>query len=365
MNTSGDNVGVFVYDSTDDSCVEVYTNGRNWSAITPIGDNRFLMGGWYAPLVVYDATDNSVIDIDANRQWLDHKQVSDTKYLVSNGQSTMKGLWVYNTTDNSFTNVFNDGYNFKYYVNVGDRWLVSTYSTSYLAGIVMYNALTDEAKLVYDKLNSWQYSHTIGNKCLISCTTGSSGLLLYNSETDQCSQIYTGGASWMYFQDVGTKCLIGSSSSNTGVLRYDSTNDSCIQIYSSGSSWRHFVPIETKCLFSGSSSSGLYLYNAEDDGVVLLSNIGGYAWARCQKVSDNKYLILSVENGGGVVLFNTTTDTATKPFSKGYGYDTFTHDIDNNYYISSSSDKKNAPYTLYYTEATDSITVAKYYLGEI
>ena len=402
---TGTGKGMLVYDSDDDSCVLAYSRGYSWDIIHSIGNDKtlFMGGGNPSYLVMYNHLTNTLTELLDTGSWRYVHQVNDTKYLLSNDSYT-NGIYVYDSENDSCIQIYIDGNKWKYFQNVGNKCLISSDTSTY-AGILVYNSVDNTCVKVYDTYHRWKYFHVINNKCLMSSNQSGSELLLYNSETDSITQLYGGsswvnsqvidnvclissdksspqglfrynseddsfvqvydsGYCWRYFQVINNKCLIsGSNSSPGGILVYNTENDSCTRIFTIGFGWSYFINIGTTWLISGNSSGGLYKYNPEDDSVVS-TDISGYAWGYVQKVSDTKYLIVSVANGGGVVLFNSTNDMATIPFEKGYGYDKFTHDTDNNYYISGTN-KTTAPYTLYYTEATDSITVKKYYLGEI
>ena len=408
-------VGVLVYDSTNDSCVQTYSSGYGWNTVHPMGTDRVLLSGSSsAHLVVYNYLDNSTKLLATTIEWSYGTKVNDTKYLLANANSSTSrdGLWVYDSRDDSFTQVFVTGYRFDTFVQAGSKWLVSSFQQSAFSGIVLYDPEDNSATQIYDSGIRWKFANVVGTKCLISNVTSASGLLRCDLETGECTQIYTTGYNWEFYQNVGDKCLIGSRYGNgSGVLLYDANDDTISQLLDEGYMWKNFKVIGSKCLLSSDASNsdsyGIYLYNALDntinkihtsgygwsifmevagkvligstlyssgmvaynpdnDSVVNLSNANGYKWMAPQRVTDTKIIFSGSghPSNQGLWLFDASTDTLTRLTTLGSSYDIFVRDVNNNYYVSGTN-KTRALGTFYFTEATNTLTLKKYYLGEI
>ena len=109
-------------------------------------------------------------------------------------------------------------------------------------------------------------------------------------------------------------------------------------------------------------------FNAET-GTITSKYSQNYSWKVFGKTGNIYLLTTTIAVNGGVLFFDTTTNTATLKSSTGYDYDTLIED-NGNYYIeysgktaSNSSTAKR--YTLYYNTTDGTVKVVKYYLGEI
>ena len=234
-----------------------------------------------------------------------------------------------------------------------------------ILGVLLYNADTNTITKIYDEGYYWRYFKVVGDRCLI--TGSGSGILVYNAGDNSCKKIYDNGSNAVYFVEIDDKCLIGASSGSIGILRYSTIDDSCVSVYTGGYGWcSDYVVVGSKVLIGSSAyNMGLLSYDSQTDVVEKTKITAGYNWKYNKQITSTKWLISGTGNSNqGIVLFNSETGSLTKLTNLGKGYDVYVSDVNNNYIISSSSKTKNS-YTLYYTEATDSITVKKYYLGEI
>lgn len=407
IGATGINRGLLVYNAEDDSVKKIYDNGYDWNTQIPANDDIVFLGG--RAFVVYDYRTDIVIELHTTRAFSYKIQVAENKFLFSTSGSDPSGLWLCNLTDESFTQISETGYAFQYAMNVGTKWLIASSVTSSPGvykydssddsvqqiystgcrwgrygnvvgnkvllsnsdsnnGLLRYDADTNICELIKTDGTSWEFHQNLGNKCLVCSSTGNFGIWLYNADTDVLTQLYDKGYRWSAFKVFGTKCVIGSGTSGTnqtGIFLYNSVDDSFVQLYDKGSFWNIFMDVGGKCLIGSSYySSGMVVYNPENDTAIGLS-ANGYKWLPPYNVTDTKIIFSGTGNSNqGVWLFDASTDTLSRLTTVGSNYDTFVKDVDNNCWVSGTN-KTRAFGTFYFTEVTNTLTLKKYYLGEI
>ena len=258
-----------------------------------------------------------------NSTYIYYFKVSEDKYLFSSNTTDI-GVWLYNITTSTFTQLYTIGTSWKFFQMVGTNCLISseTYSN---AGVLLYNSQTENIVQIYNSGKNWRYFHLLNNDCIISSYDSNTGMLLYDGESKTVSQKYSEGTSYqysqiisnnkmliannldaMYLYDAETKTItqkyVGTSTKNTGrkifqlinndyligtngqgtydqgVLLYNSENDTVTKIYEDGERWEYFQEVDNKCLIGcwNSSNAGLLLYDAETKTIQQIYNTGWF-----------------------------------------------------------------------------------------
>lgn len=413
--------GLWLFDPNTDSCTQLVEYG-SMSNFIPVTENKCLISGRSVSdtrergIYLYDSSNGTLSHIyDEAAQWVNGIQIGESaKWLISTNTTTYaKGILLYNSEDDSIKSLYDVGYGFTKIVSTdGEHYFISSQAQNKV--LILYN-FNDDSVI---KIETQGYSFTkivefSKNKYLLASEangTAFAKLVSYDLENNTSTDLYFESGVWNYLSKVGTKCLI-SSTNTKGLLLYDSVQNSVVKIYENGMSWQYPIIFNNKCLLSGNSSGsqGILLYNGDDDSLALIRDTGygyqnslvvgdkilissftgsynsaglyifntlddtlsqiyttGSGWNIFAQVSEYKWLICGAgSNGLGILMYNSSTDTVAKLYSNGYGYDIFTHDVDNNYFISSSDKTKSVPYgryILYYIESTDTISLVGYSL---
>ena len=104
-------------------------------------------------------------------------------------------------------------------------------SAANATGLFLYNASDNTITQLYTGGYAWQYYQMLGDKYLIGSSGTNTGILLYNPSDNTVAQVYAGGKEWKYFDVSGNDCYIsnvkkGDEIDGTYTLFYNSTDNS-------------------------------------------------------------------------------------------------------------------------------------------
>lgn len=356
--------GILLYNSTDDSIIQVHKNGTGWRYLSAIDDNKFLLGGTTTDtgLLLYNANNNNLTKIYSNgHAWRFVEKIKDNNYLISSFLNNAQGILHYNSETNEINQIYSSGNGWNKFVKVNDtKWLIcgdNANNSGYAKGVLLYDSQNNTINQIYTTGYCWIYIHRVGNNYLISSSYSSNslGILRYNSIDDSIEQIYSIEYAWQYFQTIGDKCLVSTNNGlNTGVLLYNSTSDSIEQIYSSGYRYMYFQIIGNKCLISSQVSNGVLVYDSNTNEVHQVYTRGPN-WGNFKTIGDKCLISNKSSTYSGLLVYNSIDDTVVVGRGIGIGYDIF-KEVDGNCYVECSDKLKN-PYTLYYNSVDGSVKV--------
>ena len=349
--STGKSIGLWVYHVKAKTIERKWSDGSSWQNFYQITDDLVLITSSMSPnsTLVYDVKTDTVSITRINFAGTIYIQkVSADKFLISSGGSAQKGIYSFDVSSKSSKRVYDSGYYFTYFTEVGSSWIVTSSNS---AGILRYDTLNDTIEKIYET-GYWFLFTSINDECFISATNSSyPGILKYNDNDKTIKLIYDIGYNWRYIAKAGDKIFASSSSSSyAGVYLIE--NDEVIKIYETGYNYKYFHAINDRVVISNNSKTAL-IYDSKDGSVSSLS----------APISDMKYgialkdrlLLLSDSTGYTplAVYYYETNEIKQHPTLMQFAYyDTLKQDGDN-CYISSS--KSGYGMIAYYTYADDSI----------
>lgn len=226
---SSSDVGILRYKTSDNSVIQVYTEGKYWQYFKEVGDYVLISSSDTnsGMLSFNKLTDETTKIYDTNHSWM-YFQLVPNGCLVSNN-ITGSGLWLFNPTTNSMTKIYETGGVWIYYQLMEDRCLISSGATASASrGILVYYFADNSVVQKYTEGYAWKYFKIVNNTCFIS-SSSTNGLVLYNYSTDTFNSIYKYSNSYNIFTPDGDNYYIESSNKTTNpkILYYNATDQTC------------------------------------------------------------------------------------------------------------------------------------------
>jgi hypothetical protein len=342
-NSDSGNNGVVIYDSVTDTHYE-YMSG---SMINPyVGISQNLIDGI---CVVYGTNQNysSIVVIDVRDN--DHRNVSfnvgrSTFYgpinvaeitggfFLYGTASTGIGLFYYNNTTQTLTDIYQTSYNYSNVIDVVTGVILSSASTN--SGILYFKYATLTLTQIYNTGYNWTQVTKYSNYVLI--TGGSTrvglGAIYYNVGTDVSTTLTTTGSFDQSQQATyGVFCYSINSSSldqqkGIGYFAYNN------QTWTSLKTSAHYLNVQnfgtgtnTGVLVSSNTSisdfAGVWIFRASNATFTQSNLTTGYAW-KFRLVENTNYVLMSSTNSSytGVYKFAPFTVTASAIVSTGFNW---------------------------------------------
>lgn len=276
-------------------------------------------------LLLYNISDNTQQILYNGGSFQYFQMIDLYRCFVVDNNFTNKGVFVYNSLDDSFVNVFGGSRyrEFKKFFKITDNeWLLG--GDAWADGVLLYNSNTNECTKIYDTGTYWNVFIQINNRVLITSGNGE-GILIYNilsKSIEQLSDTVTNYQQLYIFKN--NDVLLRPRTSNvTGFLLYKySTNT--IEFFESEAYYLEFVleVADNKFIISGRSTTEIILLNLNDYTTKILSSTQGY-WDISHKLQDGMVVINSKSQSYGVWLYNPDNDEISTPVGTSNNYDVF------------------------------------------
>ena len=283
---------LIIYNSITDEITLLVSNGSNVAQyITKVTDNKYLYIGDNNYVYALDISNKSVTEALST----DLKYVGTNCMLVINGNCLCSsyqssggvGIWLYKSEDDSFTKIYETGYNWKYYAidNNNNKILLSSESTTN-SGILLYNNTDYTITQIYSTSNKWKYYSKISyanvDKWVIR-SDSSSSVLVYNMSSNNILE-YTATSKLEFAQQVSDAVLL-LSGYTTGILKFDASTNTFTKTsyYGVTNSYNYntFVKVDNGYYISSSDkarSPYTIFYNVNNDSLTTVGyyiNTGG------------------------------------------------------------------------------------------
>ena len=381
LSADNTNIGVWEYNLTDNSCVQLYNQGIKWQYFQEVKNGWFitsyasdtsssgllfynkitktitkeitvgngevrmstslngviLFSLYYgrAGICFYNETTNEFSTMpDTNtRGWTDFTVVGDD-CVISGADTGSLGIHIYKSLDGTLTQVYATGSSWAVRIVASDNCFISSGSSSN-KGLFKYNSTTKTFETLREDGYSWKYYYEIEDGCFISCAVSATpGLFLYSYSENALVTIHTTGYGWQYFYKLGNDLLISCSSSQYGLYRYNPTDRKLFQLTSSSYGWYVVITLGDISLLTGGSGGGLFAYNSADSTYKSLTTSYG-GWKNVFVVRD-RCLMSSNVSYSGLICYDIPTNTAKTLATSSYNWVLF-GEIGDKYLFSSSN----------------------------
>jgi hypothetical protein len=214
--TSGDtNIGVYLYDASENKCTKVYNTGKGWSLNQVLPDGNVLLTGSFNSTgstgVLLYKTSTETVDSTSNTD-----RYASPVHILPNGDclissSSSGGVWLYDASSQivqskvsnvGSMSIFHD-------LSNGDCLFCSTSSS--FAGIYKYNASDKTVTRLFTNNQKYSTAQELPNgDCLL---TNGSVVVIYKASNNTISYVTQDSKSWNFFEltDDGN-CLVGGKS---------------------------------------------------------------------------------------------------------------------------------------------------------
>lgn len=310
--------GLYVVDSTVPSIINLNTpNGRKWRYALSYNANEHIFISQYYGLLYYNSlTDDYSAFTKDNFPEIESiytaVQTTETKVLFGGDNN----LYEFDLTTKTVRLVEN--FSGRNIVKLNDTKFVVSKSSSSGTGFGVYDTVTSTFKVMCSSGYNFKYiTKLTDTKYLISGDNG--GTYLYDTELDEATQIHTGNK------------LFAVKLTDTQFIV------SCNAQY---------------------GTTGLYLLNILDNSIKQIYTYG-YDYSSVFDLGDGLYLISSHLSNSGLIVYDLNKGSYTRAYETGM-YDTFIEDEEG--VTVEFSNKSKCAMTLYYTKATKTAKLIKYYV---
>lgn len=297
-------------------------------------ESVLLEDGTQKVVATFVGTDGKEVVLDLPEEFGDARTVGDNTInsffvdkntiLIGLETTNITGLWKYSINENTWEQLIEYKYQYKYFQLLSDRCLIGTENSPKTFVYYINSGNTEELKydtsssfgfdkcfifenhclfidasygvLVYDltdntvtRLASGQYTYGFQyeNKCIV-VSTNNYPMLLCDVVNKTVKVLYENAKFYSNFYDLGDEVLIGggSSTASVGILKLNKITELVNPIFNEYYNWTYFHKIKDKCLCStGSSGTGLWVYN-QIDGSFIQILTEGYSFNYFTSFSD-------------------------------------------------------------------------------
>lgn len=209
ISCNNNTYGLYEYDLINKTFLKIYDLGRDWSVCVNI-KNKYLISTSYTSgsygILVYDS-DLKTLELlfDSGGNWGGLLILNNIYYIYNTygyGQSGQKyGIYEYSPETNIFHQVYDNGSHWHSIAKIGNDYLIGSKQTTYLYGLLLYEASTKTFTRIYDG-----YNHTLlfitNDKVILGMGAGTrntangsktEGVLSYDILTKKITQIFNSG----------------------------------------------------------------------------------------------------------------------------------------------------------------------------
>lgn len=255
--------------------------------------------------------------------------------------------------------------------------ILTSSSSSSDPGIYLYDASEKTLTQIFDEEYNWRYGYELPNgDALISSTRPSSGLLLYNNSTQTITLVDSTSSYTNKFIKYSDEKIFLSSNNDIRMKYlycYDVINKTLTEVYTldstplNGYGYSSIkIAANGNCIIYGTNMPSVY-YNAETDSYKA-SNAGRFSTSYYEEVGNDKYL--SKGSIASVYVYDLVTDERVQLFknenssNSQFRYNEHFRMANGNYLITTSESKQDSNRAGVLLYDSTSNTVTKIYASE-
>lgn len=279
--------GIYLYQNSTKTFKQVYYSGFNWVNFAKVGNNVVIGAGYQTTtnagkgILLYDGITKTISTLLTTGQEFNYMLTYKNYVLISSNNSSFSGIYLYDDTDRSLTNLPVGNYKWDMIVKeLGDKLLIGGTSSS-SSGIVGVDLINKTGTKLYSQRYVWDKVVDLDNgDCLIASTREyRNGILYYNNTDFTITQLYTDGR-WHNFHKTKDGYIITSNGDNSsfeaGVLYFDNIEKTIRALITYYLNWKLIANVGENCLVCTTSVVGVYLFNNSDKTFTQIYKYGYY-----------------------------------------------------------------------------------------
>lgn len=297
--------------------------------------------------LIYDVTTDSVKRMSPSNGKV--RYLDGTKWLVGDSSSNGSGpLYVYDSVDDSSYKIYDNFAFFSGTFNkVNDNEFLIYAKSSGFVWLDLLNRTGTE--LFKDNIARSRIGQIKDRAIYVSKTTGY-GITVADLTNKTFETIYSPSTTVnTIIGEFGDKLLLGGSrsgmSSEKGLVIYDYSQNTVTVYEEDSTSPRYVYELEPNKIIILTGTYSI-LYNPETGEITETTPISGGLWLnKWTKVADTLYLVttdnvMTGNAGYGVFLFDSSNNTATRPYTSGFGWNTVQKVNDDIWLLANSSNNQ-------------------------
>lgn len=270
--------GIYLINLTDLSLKSVWSFLYNWKYFQRVSDTLWWIGTSY---VSTSSVPSAVVEFNPETDTCSYSemnnsvgnsyqpdpvfiQVTDTKWLIGNKNSTGVGLFLFDLGTHAYTRLHNDSYYNTFQQVTDTKWLIGTGNSSTSSsypGLLLFDSDTNTVKQIYGSRFAATHFFKLSEKRwgIGSRFSSFTGILVFDLDTEYCTKPFSTRYGWgVTFQVDSDRTLIIPAvldSSCYGILLYKDSTKAITSLSTKGGYFDTFIEVEQGIVISASDKT--------------------------------------------------------------------------------------------------------------